>query len=64
MLPILIVFIALVGAAVVAARRPLAKMQGAFAGGRVLPGCVIAEGIVLIVLALVLFLLYRAGAFA
>jgi hypothetical protein len=59
-----LVFIAVVGIAVVLGRRPLARMQGAFAGGRVLPGCVIAEGVALIVLALVLFLLYRAGAFA
>ncbi|HEX7831032.1 MAG TPA: hypothetical protein VF787_15355 [Thermoanaerobaculia bacterium] len=59
-----LVFIAAVGIAVILGRQPLARMQGAFAGGRVLPGCVIAEGVALLVLALVLFVLYRAGAFA
>jgi hypothetical protein len=59
-----IVFVAVVGIAVILARRPLAKVQAALAGGSVLPGCVIAEGVFLLVLALVLFLLYRAGAFA
>jgi hypothetical protein len=57
-------FIALVGIVMILARRPLARLQAAVAGGSVLPGCVIAEGIALVLLALVLFLLYRAGAFA
>ncbi|MGN6186771.1 MAG: hypothetical protein ACTHQM_24305 [Thermoanaerobaculia bacterium] len=59
-----LVFIALVGIVVIVLRRPLAQQQAFIAGGRVLPGCVIAEGVALIVLAIVLFVLYRAGAFA
>lgn len=59
-----LVFIAIVGIVIIIARRPLAQQQAAIAGGRVTPGCVIAEGIALVVLAIVLFFLYRAGAFA
>ncbi|HEX2833834.1 MAG TPA: hypothetical protein VHW00_12550 [Thermoanaerobaculia bacterium] len=59
-----LVFVAIVGVTVIFLRRPLAQQQAFLAGGRVLPGCVIAEGVFLIVLALVLYLLYRAGAFA
>jgi hypothetical protein len=59
-----VLFVAAVGVFVIVARRPLAKLQAALAGGSVLPGCVIAEGVLLLLLALALFVLYRAGAFA
>jgi hypothetical protein len=59
-----LVFIAVVGIVVIVLRKPLAQQQALLAGGRVVPGCVIAEGVALLLLALVLFLLYRAGAFA
>lgn len=57
-------FVAAVGILIIVLRRPLASLQAVAAGGTVTPGCVIAEGVALLVLALVLFLLYRAGAFA
>jgi hypothetical protein len=59
-----LVFIAFLGVAAIVARRPLAELQAALAGGRVLPGCVVAEGVALLLLALVLFLMNRAGMFA
>jgi hypothetical protein len=59
-----LVFVALVGVVVILAKRPLAELQANLAGGRVLPGCVVAQGAALILLALLLFWLYRSGAFA
>jgi len=51
-------FFAVVGIAVIAARRPLARAQSMVAGGTVPPGCVIVEGVALIVIG-TLFLLLR-----
>lgn len=51
-------FFAIVGIAVIAARRTLSHAQSMIAGGRITPGCVIAEGAVLIVIGM-LFLLLR-----
>jgi hypothetical protein len=51
-------FFAVVGIAVMVARRPLARAQSMIAGGTVPAGCVIAEGIALMVIG-VLFLLLR-----
>ncbi|HKO58384.1 MAG TPA: hypothetical protein VJ276_21140 [Thermoanaerobaculia bacterium] len=52
------VFFAIVGIAVMIARRPLARAQSMIAGGTVPAGCVIAEGVALIVIG-ALFLLLR-----
>lgn len=51
-------FFAAVGIAVIAARRSLAHALSMIAGGTVPPGCVIAEGVALIVVG-ALFLLLR-----
>ncbi|MBV9495944.1 MAG: hypothetical protein JOZ54_16975 [Acidobacteria bacterium] len=51
-------FFALVGLAVIAARRSIARAQSMIFGGTIPAGCVIAEGIVLIVIG-TLFLLLR-----
>jgi hypothetical protein len=44
-------FIALVGIMVILRRRPLARAQALILGGSILPGCAVAEGIVLLVIA-------------
>jgi len=55
-------FLVVVALATVLARRPLADLQSMLAGGTVLPGCVIAEAAVFLLLAVAIVLLYRAGA--
>ena len=44
-------FIALVGTAVIFQRRRLAHAQAMVLGGSILPGCVVAEGVFLLLLA-------------
>ena len=46
------IFVALAGGAVIVFRRELAEMQAMLAGGRLTPGCAVAEGIALILLAI------------
>jgi hypothetical protein len=43
--------VALAGAGLIVYRRRLAEMQAMLAGGSITPGCAVAEGIALIVLA-------------
>ena len=47
-------FLAIVAAAVIIERRRLATMQAMVLGGSVVPGCIVAEGIVLLVIAVAL----------
>ena len=47
-------FLAIVAAAVIIERRRLATMQAMVLGGSVVPGCVVAEGIVLLAIAVAL----------
>ena len=51
------VLFAAVAVVLVAFRRPFAQIQSGVFGGRTMPGCVIAEAVVLLVIAVVLFLL-------
>jgi len=44
-------FIALVAVLIFARRRPLAQMQAMVLGGSVVPGCVVAEAVALLVAA-------------
>jgi hypothetical protein len=46
----------LVGIGLIAARTRLAGMQSMFAGGRMAPGCVVAQGVAFLVLALLVIL--------
>ena len=46
-----------VGIALIAARRPVAQMEAMVAGGRMAPGCVVAQGIAFFILALLVVLL-------
>lgn len=55
------IFIVIVGIATLVARNPFARMQGLIAGGTMPPGCVIAEGIALLLLAAVLLLMGANG---
>ena len=55
------IFILLVGVVTIVARSPFAKMQGLMAGGTMPPGCVVAEGIALLLLAAVLLLMRANG---
>ena len=52
-------FIALVGIAVILQRRSLARAQAMVLGGSILPGCVIAEGVALIAIALAIAIFGR-----
>jgi hypothetical protein len=52
-------FVALVGVAMILLRKPAAHMQAMLAGGSMPPGCAVAEGIALIVLAIVIAIVER-----
>lgn len=54
------ILFAAAGIALVVWRRPAAYWQGMTMGGRMPPGCAIAEGIALIVLAILIFVMRRA----
>lgn len=45
-------FIALIGIVVILQRRSLARAQALILGGTILPGCAVAEGVALLVIAL------------
>jgi hypothetical protein len=51
-----IAILVLVGVALVAARKPLAEFQAATLGARTGPGCVLAEGVFILLVALAIFL--------
>lgn len=51
-------FLAVVAAIVFLQRRPLARGQALVLGGSVMPGCVIAEAVALLALAVVMFLMH------
>ena len=55
------VFLALVAAIVFYARRQLASMQAAVLGGSILPGCVTAQALALLALAILIVLAHVAG---
>jgi len=42
-------------------RRPMADLQAMLAGGSITPGCAVAEGIALIALAIVIYVLERGS---
>jgi len=52
-------FVALAGVGIIVFRRPLAEMQAMLAGGSIAPGCAVAEGIALILLAIAIVVLER-----
>ena len=50
------VILAIIGIAVILQRRPLAQMHALILGGTVRAGCIVAEGVVLLVAALAILL--------
>lgn len=54
-------FIAAVAIVVVFQRRQLAQLQAGILGGSVVPGCVVAEAIVLFLIAVAMVVAARAG---
>jgi hypothetical protein len=52
-------FIALVGIAVILQRRSLARAQAMILGGSILPGCAIAQGVVLLLIAVAIVIFGR-----
>jgi hypothetical protein len=54
-------FIAVVGVLVFFWRRELARMQALVLGGSVVPGCVVAEAVALLVAAAALVICHRYG---
>jgi hypothetical protein len=55
------IFIIVVGIATIVARARFAKMQGLIAGGTMPAGCVVAEGIALLLLAAMLLVMRANG---
>jgi hypothetical protein len=55
------IFIAIVAVALFIQRRPLAQMQAMVLGGSILPGCVVAEAVVLLVIAVAFAIVHFAG---
>ncbi len=55
------VFFLLISVALLVMRNQVAQLQAMILGGSIVPGCVIAEAIVVAVLALVLVLAYSNG---
>lgn len=51
--------VALAGVGLIVFRRRLAEMQAMLAGGNIAPGCAVAEGIALILLAVAIVLVER-----
>lgn len=54
-----IVLFSVIGIALIAQNRRHAEIQSMLAGGRIAPGCIIAEGVALLTLALAVALLGR-----
>ena len=54
-------FLVIVAAVVAMQRKPLAEMQALVIGGRLGPGCVIAQAIVLVVIAIAILIAWRTG---
>lgn len=49
------IFVAVVAVVVFTQRRPLATLQAGLLGGSVVPGCVVAEAIALLAIAIAMF---------
>ena len=58
-----VVLFVIVGVAMILARKTLADSQAIVFGGSVVPGCVIAEAIVMFLLAAMMVVAYRYGLF-
>ena len=63
LIAIVVALFVIVGVAMIVARKPLADGQAIVFGGSVVPGCVVAEAIVLFVLAVLMIVGYRYGLF-
>jgi hypothetical protein len=59
MIWIAIVAFCVTGAAMIVNREPFARMQAMLLGGRIVPGCVIAEAAMFLILAAIVFI-FRA----
>ena len=55
------VFFVIVGVVMIVARDYLARVQALFAGGTIVPGCVIAEAVLFFILAVAVIVASRAG---
>jgi hypothetical protein len=51
------------GVALILWRKDLAEVQAMLAGARMPPGCAVAEGVVLLIIAVIFFFAVRSGAF-
>ncbi|HEX7191180.1 MAG TPA: hypothetical protein VF381_06355 [Thermoanaerobaculia bacterium] len=58
-----VVLFVVVGVAMIVARKPLADGQAIVFGGSVVPGCVVAEAIVMFILAGLMIIAQRYGLF-
>ena len=56
MILFVVAFFSLVGIGLIAGRKQIAEIEANVMGGRVAPGCVVAEAVVLFILALIAYL--------
>jgi len=61
MIPAAIVALVVIAAIIVVSRQRIADLQAALAGGTVAPGCVIAQAVAVLILAVLIFIGWRAG---
>lgn len=57
-------FLVVTGVVLIVMRRPIARGQDLIVGGRMGPTLVVAEGVLLLLIALAILLFHRMGAFA
>lgn len=55
------IFVTATGIAVILSRDSFARLEGILAGGTVRPGCVIGQGALLLILAIVIVILHLNG---
>jgi len=61
MIPAAVVALVAIAAMIVVSRRRIGDLQGVLAGGAVGPGCVIAQGVAVLILAVLIFIGWRVG---
>ena len=58
------VVFATLGIVFIVRRHELSRAQSLVAGGTLMPGCVVVEGVILLLMAVAVVIAYMAGAFA
>jgi len=61
MIPAAVVALVAIAAMIVVSRQRIADLQGVLAGGAVGPGCVVAQAVAVLILAVLIFVGWRVG---